>query len=183
MRDRRLERQVEALDDFIERWQKLRGIFQSAQQRQPPTEPQEAEFLLLKGELAQDYESLMTETATEREPGDQTAEVLAAAASLQRLNQQDDAELRVLEAAWHRSYLHLQGLLGRLKARKLQLASVSVVGYYIGRVLRNPVVILLLLGAMVAAAMWLVNFTQTGADRLIEPRGPRPKQTEKAPGL
>ena len=183
MRDRRLERQVESLDDFIERWQKLSGIFQHAQQRPSPTEAQESEFLLLKGELAQDYESLMTETAAGRDPGDQTAEVLAAAASLHRLNELGDAELRVLQAAWHRSYLHLQGLLGRLKARKLQLASVSVVGYYIGRVLRNPVVILLLLGAMVAAVLWLVDFTQTGADKLIEPRGPRPTQTEKAPGL
>jgi hypothetical protein len=183
MRDRRLERQVEALDDFIERWQKLSAIFRRAQQRQSPTGEQEAEFLLLKGELAQDYESLMTETGAEREPGDPTAEVLAAVPSLQRLNELGEAELRVLEAAWHRSYLQMQGLLGRLKARKLQLASVSVVGYYIGRVLRNPVVILLLLGAAVAAAVWLMNFTQDGADRLIEPRGPRPAQTEKAPGL
>ncbi len=183
MRDRRLERQVEALDDFIERWQKLRSLFQRASLRQAPTEEQEAEFLVLKGELAQDYESLVTETASEREPGDQTVEVLAAAASLQRLNELGEAELQVLEAAWHRSYLHLQGWLGRLKARKLQLASISVVSYYIGRVLRNPVVILLLLGMVVAAALWLMNFTQTGADRLIEPRGSRPTQTEKVPGL
>jgi len=183
MKDRRLERQIEVLDDFLDRWQKLGCYFQRAQRGQAPTEAQEEEFLVLKGEMSQDYQFLMAETAGQREPGDQTVEILAAVVSLQRLNELGEAEVRALETAWHYSYLVLQGLLGRLKARKLQLASVNALGYYIGRVLRNPVVILLLLGAMVAAALWLMNFTQTGPEKLIEPRGSRPAQTEKATGL
>ena len=183
MRDRRLEREVETLDDFLERWQKLGCYFQRAQLGRAPTEAEEEQFLVLKGEMAQDYQFLMTATGNQREPGDQTVEILGVVVSLRRLNELGEAEVRALEMAWHHSYIVLQGLLGRLKARKLQLASVSAVGYYIGRVLRNPVVILLLLGTMIASVLWWMNFTQTGPDRLIEPRGPRPTQTEKATGL
>lgn len=183
MKDRRLERQIEVLDDFLDRWQKLGSYFQRAQDGRKPTEQQEEEFLVLKGAMSQDYEFLMTGTGGQREQGDQTVEILAAVASLHRLNEIDESQVRALETAWHYSYIVLQGLLGRLKARKLQLASVNALGYYIGRVLRNPVVILLLMGAVVAAVLWLMNFTQTGPDKLIEPRGPRPTQTEKATGL
>lgn len=183
MKDRRLERQIEVLDDFLDRWQKLGRYFQRAERGQAATEDQEEEFLVSKGEMAQDYQFLMAETGNQREPGDQTVEILGMIMSLRQLNGLGEAEVRALEIAWHHSYIVLQGVLGRLKARKLQLASVNALGYYIGRVLRNPVVILLLLGAMVGAALWLMNFTQTGPEKLIEPRGSRPAQTEKARGL
>lgn len=183
MKDRRLERQIEVLDDFLDRWQRLGRYFQRAERGQAPTEDQEEEFLVSKGEMAQDYQFLLAETGNQREPGDQTVEILGMIMSLRQLNSLGEAEVRALEIAWHHTYIVLQGLMGRLKARKLQLASVNALGYYIGRVLRNPVVILLLLGAMVAAALWLMNFTQTGPEKLIEPRGPRPAQTEKGTGL
>ncbi|MBI5817490.1 MAG: hypothetical protein HZA88_00720 [Verrucomicrobia bacterium] len=183
MRDRRLDRQIETLDDFLERWQKLGSYFQRAERGRAPTEIEEEEFLVLKGEMAQDYQFLMTGTGNQREPGDQTLEILGMIMSLRRLNALGEAEVHALEIAWHHTYMVLQGLLGRLKAHKLQLASVNVVGYYIGCVLRNPVVILLLMGGVVAAVLWLMNLTQTGSDKLIEPRGPRPTQMEKTSGL
>jgi hypothetical protein len=183
MKDRRLERQIEVLDDFLDRWQRLGRYFQRAERGQAPTEDQEEEFLVLKGEMSQDYQFLMAETAGQREAGDQTVEILGMVTSLRQLNALGEAEVRALELAWHHSYIVLQGLLGKLKARKLQLASVNALGYYIGRVLRNPLVILLLMGAVIAAVLWVMNFTQTGPDKLIEPRGPRPTQTEKTTGL
>ncbi|MCX7824001.1 MAG: hypothetical protein N2689_00395 [Verrucomicrobiae bacterium] len=181
MKDRRLEQQVEALDDFLDRWQRFGDYLRRGFQRQPAAPGEEHEFLTVKGELAQDYEVLMAGFSGERDPQDKTLAVLAEAASLQRLGEMSDAEMRAVEAAWHHSYIELQGLLGRLKARKLQLASVSALGYYIGQVLRSPVFILLLMGIVIAAAVWLWNFTQPSSDNLIEPRGPRPIPSETTP--
>jgi hypothetical protein len=183
MKDRRLERQIEVMEDFLDRWEKLGTYFHRAEDGRKPTEVEEDEFLVLKGALSQDYEFLMQATGGQREQGDQTVEILATVAALRRLNEIEESQVRALETAWHYSYIVLQGLLGRLKARKLQLASVNALGYYIGRVLRNPVVILLLMGAVIAAVLWLMNFTQTGPDKLLEPRGPRPNQTDKTTGL
>ena len=183
MKDRRLDQQVEALDDFVDRWQRFGDYLRRGFQHQPAVPNEEDEFLLVKGELAQDYEVLMASFANERDPQDKTLAVLGAAASLKRLGEISDAEMRVIESAWHHSYIELQGLLGRLKARKLQLASVGALGYYIGRVLRSPVFILLLLGFVTAIVIWLWNFTQSSSENLIEPRGPRPIQSEKMPNL
>ncbi|MBM3889556.1 MAG: hypothetical protein FJ388_10565 [Verrucomicrobia bacterium] len=183
MKDRRLEQQVEALDDFLDRWQRFGDYLRRGLQHQPAAPNEEHEFLIMKGELAQDYEVLIADFGNERDPQDKTLAVLAEAASLQRLGEMSEAEMRAVEAAWHHSYIELQSLLGRLKARKLQLASVSALGYYIAHVLRSPVFILLLLGVAIAAAVWLWNFTQPSSDNLIEPRGPRPTPSEKTPKL
>ncbi|MBI5396159.1 MAG: hypothetical protein HZA91_12755 [Verrucomicrobia bacterium] len=178
MQDRRLDRQVEALDEFLERWERFRVSLQKGFARAPLAPTDEADFLALKGGLAEDHEALLADLEMERDPGDQTLQVLAAASSLQRLGQMTEAEARALEAGWNASYVALKSVLGGLKARKLQLASMSGLGYYIRRVLASPAFILLLLGAVVAGTLWLWNFAQPSSDNIIERRGPRPTQTE-----
>jgi len=122
----------------------------------------------------------MTDLEIERHPDDATLRVLAAATSLQRLGEMSEAEARALEAHWNATYVALKAVLGGLKARKLQLASMSGLGYYIRRVLASPLFILLLMGAGVAGALWLWNFAQPSSDNIVERRGPRPTPTESA---
>lgn len=178
MQDRRLDRQVEALDEFLERWERFRASLQKGFSRAPLAPADESDFLALKGNLAEDHEALIADLEIERDPNDATMRVLAAATSLQRLGEMAAPDARALEAQWNASYVALKAVLGGLKARKLQLASMSGLGYYIRRVLASPLFILLLMGAVAAGALWLWNFSQPSSDNIIERRGPRPTQTE-----
>ena len=180
MQDRRLDRQIEALDEFLERWERFRVSLQKGFFRAPLSPTDEADFLALKGGLAEDHEAMLTELELERDYGDQTLQVLAAASSIERLGQMTEAEARALEGAWNASYVALKSVVGGLKARKLQLASMSGLGYYIRGVLGSPLFILLLLGAVIAGTLWLWNFSQPSSENIIERRGPRPTQTENA---
>ncbi len=177
MNDRGLERQIESLADFVDRWQRLGGLLWPTRAAAGPADGN-ADFLRLRRELAQDYEALVEEMDEEVDPDGRLAGVLGAVASVESLAGLARADAEGLEREWEAVYLHLQSTLGRLKARKLQLASVSLLGYYIGHVIRSPLFILLLLGAAMAGAFWLWNFMQPGPDSAIERRGPRPTPPE-----
>lgn len=174
MRNSRIERFLVEVDDYRDRWERFRDFLRRGFSKQAATAEDDAEFLRLKSELACDYETLLGGLGIDPEPDHAALRSLAAATSLQRLGELDVAEARALETEWHAAYINLQSLSGRLKALKLQLASTSAVGYYLARVLRSPVFVLLLLGAMITAGLWYWNFIQPSSDNAIESRGPRP---------
>ena len=174
MRDRRLEQQVEGLDAFLERWAKLGAYLKP----HGAAAAREEDFQRLKSELGQDHGWLLSELELDLGDDDGAERVLGAATSLRQIAELSPTQARVLEQEWVETSHHLQSILGRLKARKLQLASISVVGYYIGGVIRSPLFMLAVIVAVVAGALWFWNFTQTSPEASIERRGVAPTLTE-----
>jgi hypothetical protein len=168
MRDRRLEKNIDRLEAFIERWKALSQHLEKGFQGSDFTAAEETEFLELKSAIAQDYELLLTTLGSEADRDERPLRLLNAVPSLHSTRELGEGMTRKLGTDWHSVYLGLQALLGRLKGRRAQLAAVSSVRVGFRRVFSNPLVIVLVAALAMygayALALWIIP-------RVIELRG------------
>ena len=142
MRDRRLDQNITRVEGFIEEWKRVSQYIERGFGGAQFTDEEEAGFLELKSTIAQDYELLMTTLGTDAERTDRALRLLHAMPSLQAIRESEDGANRRLTSEWHSTYLSLQSLLGRLKGRRLQLASTSSLRLGLRTVFANPLVLL-----------------------------------------
>jgi|ERR1051326_3924223 hypothetical protein len=145
MKDKQLEKNIQKLEAFLETWKQFNHYLQRAFRGETFTDEDEEEFLDLKSTIAQEYETVMLALSPEVEKDEKTLRILIDAPSLRSIRDASEGMARRVEAEWHTTFIKLQTALGRLKAKRIQLASVSGIGVAVGRVLQNPIVILFII--------------------------------------
>ncbi len=145
MKDKQLEKNIQKLEAFLETWKQFNQFLQRAFRGETFTEEDEDAFLDLKSTIAQEYESVMMGLAPDVEKDEKALRILIDAPSLRAVRDSSEGMARRVEAEWHSTFIKLQTTLGRLKGRRIQLASVSTFGVVAGRVLQNPIVILFII--------------------------------------
>jgi len=156
MRDRRLETNIKRVEDFIEQWKRLSQFLDRGLKGGTFTDEEEAGFLDLKSAIAQQHELLITTLGTESERDDKALRLLNSVPSLQSFQGLAEGMDKRISSEWHSTYLALQSLLGRLKGRKAQLASISSFRVGMRGVFGNPLVVVFV---AVAAAYGVYKFT------------------------
>jgi hypothetical protein len=146
MRDKNLERNIRRVEAFVEQWKRLSQFFDRGFQAQSFTAEEEAAFLQLKSQIAQEYALLMV-TLAAHERDDRPLKLLNAVPSLQVFKELPNGMAKKVVADWHNIYLWSQSLLGRLRGRKAQLAQLSTLRIAVQRVFTHPLMILFLLVA------------------------------------
>ena len=167
MRDRRLDKNIARVENFIDQWKQLSHFLDRGFQGDSFTDEEESAFLELKSKIAQEHELLMTTLGSESERTDRALRLLNIVPSLQSIGELEDGANRRLTTEWHTTYLSLQALLGRLKGRRLQLSTLSSVRQGMRTVFGNPLVILLV---ALAAGYGVYRFAQEVVPKLIELR-------------
>lgn len=142
MKDKQLEKNIQKLEAFLETWKQFNQYLQRAFRGESFTDEDEDQFLELKSTIAQEYETVMMSLAPDVEKDEKALRILVDAPSLRSVRDSSEGMARRVEAEWHATFIRLQTALGRLKGRRMQLASVSTTGVVMGRVFRNPIVIL-----------------------------------------
>lgn len=145
MKDKQLERNIQKLEAFLETWKQFNQFLQRAFRGETFSDEDEEQFLELKSTIAQEYETLLMSLGGEVEREEKALRILMDAPSLRSLRDSSEGMARRVEADWHAMFIKLQSALGRLKGRRIQLASISTAGVVSGRILRNPIVILFLI--------------------------------------
>jgi hypothetical protein len=144
VRDRRLEKNIERVEAFIERWKELSQYLDRGFKREPFTPEEEAGFLNLKSAIAQEHEVLQTTISGGTDRDDKAMRLLNSVPSLQSFRDLPEGMAHKIAAEWHSTYMGLHSLLGRLQGRKIQLASISSFGMGMQRVFGNPLVVTLI---------------------------------------
>lgn len=140
------------------------------------TEEDEEQFLDLKSVIAQEYESVMISLAPEIEKDEKALRILVDAPLLRSVRDSSEGIARRVEAEWHTTFIKLQTALGRLKAKRMQLASVSAVGVITNRVLHNPVVIMFIIVVVGIGVLKVCEEFE-----LFKPRGSLQSETQGIP--
>ena len=165
MRDRKLERNIQRVEAFVESWRQLSQFLDRGFKGEPFTGEEEAAFLDLKSRIAQEYEAMMVMLATEAERDDRTLRLLNSVPSLASFKELPAGMASKMASEWHGTYLRLQALLGRLHGREEQLRSISTFAVGVRNVFANPIVILLI---MIAAAYGVYRFAEEWIPKLTQ---------------
>src|ERR1043166_6740085 len=156
MRDRNLERNINRVEAFVERWKQLSQFLDRGFQGESFSPEEVAAFMDLKSAIAQDHELVVT-TLASGERDDRALKLLNAVPSLHSFKELPDGMAKKVAADWHNSYISLQALLGRLRGRQTQLAQISTLSIAFKRVFGHPLVILFV---SAAAAYGIYKFAQ-----------------------
>src|SRR5260221_1196083 len=165
MRDRNLERNIQRVEAFIESWRQLSQFVDRGFKGESFKGEEEAAFLELKSQIAQEHEMLTVTLGSEAERDDRALRMLNSVPSLASFKELPDGMSKKLATEWHSTYLGLQALLGRLRGRQAQLKGVSTLRVGLGSVFANPLVILLVMitasyGVYRVAEDWIPKFAQ-----------------------
>ena len=141
MRDQRLDKNIGRVEEFIELWKQLSQFLDRGLRGGTFTDEEEGQFLQLKSQIAQQYELLMTTLGTEAERDDKALRLLKNTPSLMSFKDLREGMDKRLTSEWHSTYISLQALLGRLKGRQAQLASINSFAVAMRGVFANPLVL------------------------------------------
>ena len=165
MRDRNLEKNIKRVEGFIERWRQLSQYLDRGFHAQDISTQDEAAFLELKSNIAQEHELLMITLVSAAERDEKPLRLLNAVPSLAACKELPEDTAKRVATDWHNTYMALQALLGRLKGRQEQLATISSFGLASKRVFANPLLVVLF---TVAAAYGVYKFGDEWIPKLKE---------------
>jgi hypothetical protein len=144
MRDRNLDKNINRVEAFLERWKELSKFLERGLGGEGFTAEEEGAFLELKSQIAQEHQVLMTTLGGAGDRDDKPLRLLNIAPSLQGLRELPEGMPKKITTDWHNIYLSLQALLGRLRGRQAQLAGISSFRIGMRKVFSNPLVIVLI---------------------------------------
>lgn len=135
MRDRKLERKIEALKEFIQEWIGFRDFLKEALKDKTISAEKEKEFLEIKSLIARKHQGLaqVLEAEMVLSFNEELMDIVSHAVSLESMAGTSDIQFRKIENDWHLSYINLNKLLGRLETEKDQLAKISGVKVSLSR--------------------------------------------------
>jgi hypothetical protein len=165
MRDRNLEKNIQRIEAFVERWKELSQFLDRGFKGDKFAGEEEAAFLDLKSRIAQEHELLMVTLGSEAERDDRALRLLNSVPSLASFKDLPEGMSKKIANEWHNAYLARQALLGRLRGRRAQLRGVSTFRMGFRRVFGNPLVILLV---MIAAAYGVYRFAEEWIPKLTQ---------------
>lgn len=147
MRDRNLEKNIQRVEGFVERWKQLSVFLDRGFQGQSFQPEEEAAFLDLKSHIAQEHEILMTALGSVMDRDDKALRLLNTVPSLQAFKDLPEGASKKIVSEWHNTFIAFQALLGRLRGREAQLAAISSFRVGWRRVIGHPVMAVLVAAA------------------------------------
>ena len=139
MRDKELERKLRLLTLQLDNWKKLHDLITYGLDRAKPiiSAEQERHFTEIRANLLQETEHVFRELDILSELSSRAMNVLQRAASIRGVRELTNDEIRRMEGEWNGVFTKLGVVQGQLKARRKELAGMSLVGYHCERLFRR----------------------------------------------
>lgn len=157
MRDKKLERQIEKFENFIELWKKFHELFAMARSQDNIAETDEKEFFEIKTIIARNYSVLMDSIGISESKDSSSLEMLSQVISLADAKDISDGIAKRITSVWNAKYLDFQKILGELEHNKEELAHISGFKIFLKKLFWNPITILIYLLILGAAGYLLFN--------------------------
>ncbi len=143
MRNRKLEKNIEKVKEFIKLWQDFE-VFLNLSQEKEIGEEEERKFRELKSTLARQSESLQESLQGGFVVEGKIMDILSQSPNLAQIIKQP-MHLKKLQNDWHSAFIALNKILGSLEAKKDELARISRLGFSFKRFVRHPLTTLIFL--------------------------------------
>ena len=140
MRDKALETKLRLLTLQLDSWKKLHDLITYGLDKAKPiiSAEQERQFTEIRAHLLQETEYVFKQLNMLGELSGKAMNVLQRASSVRGVRDLTNDEIRRLEMEWNGVFTKLGVVQGQLKARRKELASQTVLKYYLSRVFRRP---------------------------------------------
>lgn len=133
MIDRRAEKNIRAVQDFIEMWGKLHSLYEDAISRGIITEDDERKFMDSKDTLRSKYEEMNKVLDFRYMPHSRLTDPVSDILMLGGIRFMSEKNLKKLSDDWRDSYIFLNGILERLKGNKKRLEQFHPIRVFIKR--------------------------------------------------
>jgi hypothetical protein len=142
MRDKELETKLRLLTLQLDGWKKLHDLITYGLDKAKPiiSAEQERQFTEVRAHLLQETEYVFSQLKMLGELSGKAMNVLQRASSVRGVRDLTNDEMRRLETEWNGVFTKLGVMQGQLKARRKELASLSLLKYYLQRLVRRPAV-------------------------------------------
>lgn len=142
MRDKELETKLRVLTLQSDSWKKLHDFITYGLDKAKPiiSAEQERQFTEIRAQLLQETEFVFKELNLVGELSGKAMNVLQRASSIRGVRELTNEEVRRLETEWNGVFTKLGVMQGQLKARRKELAGLSLARYYLQQVIRRPAV-------------------------------------------
>ncbi|NOX97044.1 MAG: hypothetical protein GXO98_03080 [Nitrospirae bacterium] len=125
MRDKKLERKIETLREFIKEWIRFRDFLKGALKDKNTSAEGEKQFLEIKSLIARKYQGLTQDLGEDFLPDKRLMDIISHVVSLESMAGASDMQFRKVENDWHLTYIDLNKLLGNLESERDRIAHVS----------------------------------------------------------
>lgn len=140
MRDNKLETQLRLVGLQLDNWKKLHDLITYGLDKAKPiiSSEQERQFTELRANLLQEIEYVLRELNLLAEASGKAMSVLQRGVSIRGVRELTNDEIRRLETDWNSVFTKLGLVQGQLKARRKQLAELTIFDHYLARLFRRP---------------------------------------------
>jgi len=125
MEHKKLDDLILQIENYLECWKQFNNYLSLARTKKYGQED-ENQFLEVKSVLAQELEMIISGIEFTNPSTDEVHALLGGATSLRFLSEMNEGAFRNLENQWHKIYIGLQSILGKLKVQQRQVESKSV---------------------------------------------------------
>ncbi|MCK4262123.1 hypothetical protein KAU86_00095 [bacterium] len=132
MRNKKLERKIVLLKEFIDEWIRFRDFLKGDLKDSEVSAEEERKFLEIKSLIARKYQGLVQALGEEFSPDNRITEIISQAVSLEGLAGTSGMRFGKIENDWHQSYIRLNEFLGGLESQRDQIAKISRVSLIFG---------------------------------------------------
>jgi hypothetical protein len=141
MRDKEIETKLRLLTLQLDNWKKLHDLITYGLDKAKPiiSAEQERHFTEIRSHLLQETEYVFKQVNMLGELSGKAMNVLQRASSVRGVRELTNEEIRRLETEWNGVFTKLGVMQGQLKARRKELASLTVLKFYFQRLFRRPV--------------------------------------------
>jgi hypothetical protein len=140
MRDKQLETKLRVLTLQLDSWKKLHDFITYGLDKAKPiiSAEQERQFTEIRAHLLQETEFVFNTLNLVGELSGKAMNVLQRASSIRGVRELSNEEIRRLETEWNGVFTKLGVMQGQLKARRKELAGLTLFHYYFQQVIRRP---------------------------------------------
>jgi len=125
MEHKKLDDLILQIENYLECWKQFNNFISLASTKKYGQED-ENQFLEVKSVLAQELEMIISGIEFTNPSTEEVHALLGGATSLRLLSEMNEGAFRNLENQWHKIYIGLQSILGKLKVQQRQVESKSV---------------------------------------------------------
>ncbi|MCD5390514.1 hypothetical protein LR007_01405 [candidate division NPL-UPA2 bacterium] len=132
MRNKKLERKIALLNEFIDEWIRFRDFLKGALKDGKVSAEEERKFMEIKSLIARKYQGLGQTLGEEFSPDNRITEIISQAVSLEGLAGTSGMKFGKIENDWHQSYIRLNEFLGGLESQRDEIAKISRMSLFFG---------------------------------------------------
>ena len=114
---KKLDSLIEQVENYLECWKQFNRFLLQARSKKFSDED-DAQFLEVKSVLIQELELILSAVDVPSPTKEEIHALIASAASLRALSEQNEGALRNVESQWHKIYIGWHSILGQLKVKQ-----------------------------------------------------------------